>query len=349
MLKMMLTVTLVAVFSVFGFSLWAAQPDLAAADWSVKSPRSLATVSPSDDAVLGFVEKLEGLDHLILCSFRFGDLRHSGNLSLVVSTSDGRFCNVEIIDKTASGFELYDADSSRDSGIKLEDIDGSGSLELIADVDLTSYQGASRCVATWPVIYAWTGSGYTDVSNQYRGYYEQYLESLKKKIAQISSATEQAQATTTNQTGESEPTSIRHFKAASRNGTTSITIKLPPPEESIVPEGSPSAAATPGAVIGVDPCMEAEAAKIERFLGISRDAGMSDAIKWANSDDHSTREFAVDILSDIGTPDAILYLRTLSKDSDRAVAHFAKSALTNIAQPVVHTVDRVDLAESPQR
>jgi hypothetical protein len=32
-------------------------------------------------------------------------------------------------------------------------------------------------------------------------------------------------------------------------------------------------------------CAKVEAAKIQRFLGISRDAGMSDAIKWADSED----------------------------------------------------------------
>jgi hypothetical protein len=37
-----------------------------------------------------------------------------------------------------------------------------------------------------------------------------------------------------------------------------------------------------------------------RFLGISRDAGMSDAIKWAESDDPHDREFAIGVLVDMG-------------------------------------------------
>jgi hypothetical protein len=44
--------------------------------------------------------------------------------------------------------------------------------------------------------------------------------------------------------------------------------------------------------------------KIQRFLG-TRDAGMSDAIKWANSGDPHDRIFATYILGDIGTPGAI--------------------------------------------
>ena len=98
-------------------------------------------------------------------------------------------------------------------------------------------------------------------------------------------------------------------------------------------------------------CTKAEAAKIERFLGTSRDAGMTDAIKWAASNDPNDREFAVEMLGEIETPQAIEYLGTLSHDSNRQVAESAKGGLANPG-PAVHTVDReqaTDAAGKPIR
>jgi len=311
-------ITCLALCCVFASSLWAAQPDLAAADWSVKSTHSLATNPPSDDAVLGLLSKLITLGaYSGICSSRFADLRHSGNLSLVVSVTDGRFCSLSIIDKTPSGFERYAADQAHFSdGPKIEDLAGNGNLELIVDTEFTGYLGGTGpCVATWPVIYAWTGTGYTDVSNQYKGYYEQQLQSLKKEIAAVSSAT----------------------AAAS------------------------SPAASTAAARHEDDCAEAEAAKIERFLGISRDAGMTEAIKWADSDNPYTREFAADVLTDIGTPDAVENLRTLSNDTDKpvtatdeSVAAVAKRDLEAAGRgPALNTIDRQKveqpLSESPPK
>src|SRR5208282_5792170 len=159
----------------------AAKPDLASADWSVKSPHSLATNPPSDDAEVALLNKLDSIDMFSdICSSRFVDLRHSGNLSLVVSASDGTYCYLSIIDKTASGFELYGAAQARYSrGPEIEDLAGNGNLELIVDTDFTEFRDRATgpCIASWPVIYAWTGSGYTDVSSQYKGYYEQKLAS----------------------------------------------------------------------------------------------------------------------------------------------------------------------------
>jgi hypothetical protein len=91
-------------------------------------------------------------------------------------------------------------------------------------------------------------------------------------------------------------------------------------------------------------CTEAEAAKIERFLGISHDAGMSDANKWANSDDPNKREFAADVLEDIGTADAIEYLRTLSNDSNPEVANVAKTSLEPPVGPTsAYTIEREEV------
>jgi hypothetical protein len=81
-------------------------------------------------------------------------------------------------------------------------------------------------------------------------------------------------------------------------------------------------------------CLKAEAYKIERFLGKPRDAGMSDAIEWAKSDDPVDREFAADALAGIGTAEAIEDLQTLSRDPDRNVAMSAQVGLTLVKTPV---------------
>jgi hypothetical protein len=139
-----------------------AEPDLAKADWSATSARNLANNPPSDKAALDFIKKLNGVSDdtsASLCSFEFADLRNRSKLSLVASWASGRVCSVEIIDKTASGFEVYDTDIS---SVEVRDLDGNGTLGLIGRVDLTYYHGAPSCQATWPMIYAWSGNGYME-------------------------------------------------------------------------------------------------------------------------------------------------------------------------------------------
>ena len=64
------------------------------------------------------------------------------------------------------------------------------------------------------------------------------------------------------------------------------------------------------------------AAKVERFLG-SKDAGMLDAMRWANSSDPQERILAAQVFADMATPDTLTYEQTLSRDTDRTVAAFA--------------------------
>ncbi|MGD0672091.1 MAG: HEAT repeat domain-containing protein [Candidatus Binatus sp.] len=350
--------TLIAVTCCLAFSLsmpirvnaGGAPPALVSADWSVKSAHSLATNPPSDEAEVALLNKLGSMFYTGICFSRFADLRHSGNLSLVVSASDGRFCYLSIIDKTPSGLELYGVDLARYSrGFEIEDLARNGNLELIVDTDFTGWRGLGTgpCVATWPVIYAWTGSGYTDVSIQYKGYYEQELASLKKQIAPSSFGTEEAQAPAAGQTPESAPTMVPVPLIVGESSSSSSSghgagVLFPAPAAASSPAAAP--AATPN-LRNAD-CTEAEAAKIERFLGISRDAGMSDAIKWANSDDPNRREFACYVLQDIGTGDAIEYLRTLSNDSDRTVAAAAKESLRAVGKgPALNTIDRAEVEQ----
>jgi hypothetical protein len=266
-----------------------AEPSLASANWSTNSSSSLATNPPSDRTVLEFVYRLERESWSGLCFSRFVDLRHSGNLSFVLSVSDGRFCyGTTVIDKTASGFEVYNFEGAHFSnGPEIKDLLANGNLELIVDTEFTPYRGTNTrpCLATWPVIYAWTGTTYADVSSQFKEYYEKKLVSLKARIAANSAVTE--------------------------------------------PD-----------------CTEAEAAKIERFLGISKDAGTADVIKWADSNDPNERVFAAAVLKDIATPDAIEYLRTLSHDLNGLVAEHAQIDLQEVGRgPVLHTVERVEKSQ----
>jgi hypothetical protein len=251
-----------------------------------------------------------------------------------VSTEGVRDCGIQIIDKKGPGYEVYDVDSGFATP---QDLNGTGISELIADTDLTFNEGANHCQAQWPVIYAWTGNGYTDVSKKYKGYYEQKLSSLKKQIADLEAAKQYAQAALANEQPAAQPT-VRFSVKAAQVGAYGVMV----PQQTVSVQAQPTATPTPRPDFGQLDCLKAETAKIERFLGISRDAGMNDAIQWANSDGPLTRTFAADVFSDIGTADAIHYLQTLSNDSNRTVAGYAKHLLPSVGQSTVHTVDRAD-------
>jgi len=115
-------------------------PNLAAADWSVSATHSLRDNPPSKQAVWFFINKL-GNPFLNasdltpgngkLCSFRFVDLRHSGQLSLVAVDDGGGTtdCNgLTVFDKTSAGIETYDYSGalvSTDTNVVM-DINGDG-------------------------------------------------------------------------------------------------------------------------------------------------------------------------------------------------------------------------------
>jgi len=71
-------------------------------------------------------------------------------------------------------------------------------------------------------------------------------------------------------------------------------------------------------------CLKVEAAKMERFLGVAKDAGTADAIRWANSNSPEQRGFAAWIFGELRTPKALEYEQTLSRDPDPDVADAAK-------------------------
>jgi len=291
-------------------------------DWSVKQAQSL-NAEPKD-VVWKFINNVEGNTDLIhghgkLCEFHFADLRYYGKLSLVVSYDNGGTadCNdVEIFDKTAAGIESYDFDATQDLSLdSIEDIGGNGRYELVLS---GGFAGGitGHCIATWPVIYAWNGTGYADVSAEFKGYYRQKLAELQRQLNQPQPEPSPKQA----ETNESVP-------GLEMQSSMQQAISAPAPSSEYS---------------DID-CQKAEEAKAKRFLGISRDAGMSDAIKWAGSDDPATRQFAAIVLSDIATPEAIEYLRILSSDPDPNVAKLGKDLSASITAPSVHPMIQGEL------
>jgi hypothetical protein len=154
MRKRILAIVFLGLSCLFGATALAEPPNVASMDWSVKASHNLAAEPPSDDAIVAFLAKLEGIPpNFVICSARFADLRHAADLSLVVSTADGRFCDLNIVDKTSSGFEVSNLQLAHyDNDVKIEDLGGNGELELIVPTDLTVYDGAQHCIAEWPVI-----------------------------------------------------------------------------------------------------------------------------------------------------------------------------------------------------
>jgi hypothetical protein len=357
-MRMLKNTSLIACFFLLyllGANALASTPDLSFADWSVNARPSLAVNPPSNETVLAFLAKMEGIaPNFAICSAQFVNLRHSNNLSLVVSASYGRFCDLSIYDKTPSGFEVNALQIGQyTEGPEIKDLGGNGNFEIIVPTDFTEYQGAQYCVAQWPVIYAWTGNAYSDVSSRYKGYYEKQLTSLQKQIAQAEAQKQSEQLSGAQGsgvvagTGDTAPA----VQQSADNGS-EVTNEISPPIQSQTGEYGPSASfgsvmSPPVQQVTVPPppdsqglnCTKAEAAKIERYLSISRDAGIGDAIKWANSDNPYERAFAADVLGDIATPEAIDDLRTLSHDPDNSVALSAKTYLED-QSPVVYTVDR---------
>ena len=172
---------------------------LALSDWSVKASPNLAVKPPPANVVDAFIQTEDTLaigysEALKVCSFKFADLRHDGKLSLVAGTDgSGRgLCRqIDIVDKDRSGFQMYGVTGSIGVGVdvaaRIKDIRRNGNLQLVVDEDFTIDQGSAQCAASWPVIYAWTGGNYANVSAQFRDFYQQKLASLLAEIPRLPS------------------------------------------------------------------------------------------------------------------------------------------------------------------
>jgi hypothetical protein len=175
-------------------------PPLSSYNWAVTASPNLATHPPPVETIQKFVGqplfKGESIGNAAVCSFAFADLRHAGNLTLLVTLYDGGHggCgSLYIIDRSAVGFQMHEGFNNLygvdDVNQVVRDLNNDGKLELVFDREFTDYEGANHCFATWPVIYAWDGSNYANVSAQprFRPFYQQELKRCSRE--RVTSAT----------------------------------------------------------------------------------------------------------------------------------------------------------------
>ena len=284
-------------------------PALASANWSVDRTHSLESNPPPADVIWDFVNRAVQGDpeqgHL--CDFRFADLRRSGNLSLVVSVDGGGTggCNQTFIfDKTHSGFESYSSWALFSGAEDVQDINHDGKLELILWAPIAGPDEVGE-ECEWPLVFAWTGSEYSELSSQYKGYYERYLKSLEKEIAAGSSTASEAQA----RAAGSQPAAISGFQqSVGDSSSTALNKTLMQQRPIVVPVPAAPTLAPATSASTPDPrdyaCDRVQAAKTEQFLGIHSEASMIAAIKDSESNNPDRRILADVIFSFLKTPEA---------------------------------------------
>jgi len=308
-------------------------PALATDDWSVNSPHSLALNPPSSDRVCGFMDTAYGgfIGHV--CDFRFADLRHSGNLSLILSNDGGGTadCNyTTIFDKTPAGFESYDLDMygevyfSKDDGV--EDINQDGNSELVVWtwIGLPPSELGEEC--TWPRIFAWTGNGYSEVTAHYKNFYEKFLNSLQDQLATEYAPgevrTPQPAETPAPMVGGWSQFGSGPDQSATASHGAGIQYQTEQMQEKN-PEPQPEPTEKPDY-----DCLRIEAAKTENLLGRQSTEMMTWAVKAQASNDPYQRKLSAVVLSYIQTPEAMMRLRELGSDTDKSVAKDAKDLLS---------------------
>jgi hypothetical protein len=321
--------------------------ELAKADWSVNAAQNLASNPPSLGAVRDFENRFWGATTEPqadkVCGFRFADLRRSGNLSLIVSVAPGSWgcTKLYIFDKTSTGFELYSSDAAdapvgHDLAHSVLDLNHDGRNELVLWGRLAGFATGSRfgrngigCAAEWPLIFAWTGNTYSNVSDQFKGYYQGYLKSVNARLAAYSSVLAPAAAPAANPApemggaAEQAHGELPPGVATEVNGGIGSRVQV---ASAPTPEGGRPAWAVQNEASANYPCAEIQAAKTEAFLGIYSDSAMNAAIKDSESKNPTDRIAAAVVFSYVGSQEAEQDLRTLSNDADSRVATIAKEA-----------------------
>ena len=195
-----------AILMAFAPRAFANPPNLASMDWSANIVHNLGTSPPANHAIWLFMNKL--WDPTItaadlapgdgkLCWFRFVDLRHSGELSLVALYDLGGTLDCDdlsIFDKVSGGIEEFDYGVAPDLPVRydnannaVQDLAGDGHWELV----VRPYDAVTD-EDLWPSVYAWTGGNYTNVSPRYPKFYENWLASLDRQIASLRQQQSQA-------------------------------------------------------------------------------------------------------------------------------------------------------------
>lgn len=310
-------------------------PVLAFYDWSVNPAHSLALKPPPLEVVQAFTNAIFRTDYTKVCDFVFADLHNSGTLSLIVSIDGGGTggCNsMDIVDKTSSGFVIYSSWAFFLGKDDVRDINGDGKRELVLWALMPIPEQNERCLS--PLIFAWSGTGYKEVSSQYKRYYQQYLKDLNEQMGIGSSSAESKQKSEGDKMPESQPTMVQLPQQTGFSGVfsdrPSVSLHAEAPFTP-QPAEVPSPATTPEPD---DPCWRVNAAKTEAFLGVRSDATMNYAIKASESKDPDDRKLAAFMFSHIKAPEAMADLKKLAADSDPEVAEVAKDRLSAGSEPV---------------
>ena len=218
---------------------------LASYDWSVSASPNLAKKPPPKKTIEDFFSSFQSPEDaseaeeagVYVCSFQFADLRHDGFLSLVagIGIKHRPSCRgMTIIDKTKSGFESYGAGGEIGSGSdvseQIRDLHHDGHLEILLDYGLAVFE--QRCAANWTAIYAWTGSNYTNVSSDFKDFYRQRLDSLKKTIPALTGiADRNGYEDSDKECLEAEAAAIERFLGTSPNAGIERALRLTQSED----------------------------------------------------------------------------------------------------------------------
>lgn len=158
---------------------------LSSYNWSTSASPSLVTNPPPIDSVRSFFNVLDpsgGIEGMV-CAAKFANFQNSGTLTMVVGHCTGN--DLDFVDNTPAGFQwrtligLVDSSDNVSSGV--QDLLGNGTSEIVVTNYLTRPMVYGQCTTTWPVIYAWDGTNYSNVSAQpqYAPWYESQLTSLQ--------------------------------------------------------------------------------------------------------------------------------------------------------------------------
>jgi hypothetical protein len=133
----------------------------------------------------------------MVCAAKFANFQNTGTLTMVVGHCTGN--DLDFVDNTPNGFQwrtligLQDSSDNVSSGV--QDILGNGTSEIVVTNYLTRPMVHGQCTTTWPVIYAWDGTNYSNVSAQpkYASWYQQQLTILENQEAASPSNCTQAE------------------------------------------------------------------------------------------------------------------------------------------------------------
>jgi len=161
-------------------------------DWDVLTSQLHTAKPPSDKQIKSFVMAMIGepVDEPFgssVCSAGFFKIAESENESLVASVdlSGRHLCtDFEVIHRGANGLTMQSiyAWVGDDLSDVVRDLRKDGKYELVVPFDLSMYEGANSCMATWGRIYVLQSDNLVDKSSEFKNYYKDQLDSLNAEM-----------------------------------------------------------------------------------------------------------------------------------------------------------------------